>query len=383
MGVQHILTYARHLEGGGVERAQLRLAGGWLAAGRRVTLVVGRLAGPLRAELPAGLDIVALDGGSGRRGVMPLRALPAIVRSRAPDILFCAGNTYSSAAAWTRMALGAATPLTVAKMSNTSDRADLGPIGRLGNRGWLATHGRFIDHLVAMTPETAALAGPALHMRGRVSVIPNPPVHAIPGAVPPDLPAGRFILGVGRLVAQKRWDRLIAAMPALGDRDVSLVIVGEGELRPALEAQVAALGLGGRVRLPGHAADPLPAMARAALVALPSDFEGVPGVLREALSVGTPVVTTDSTPAVGEIVSSGGLGSIVGADDEAALVGALEHWLHPAATRPVPVPQPGHDSAARYLTLFDGLAEEGSLSARRRRYGRARPDAPIGVPARP
>ena len=37
---QHILTCAQRLQGGGVERAMLRMAEGWLRAGRRVTLVI-------------------------------------------------------------------------------------------------------------------------------------------------------------------------------------------------------------------------------------------------------------------------------------------------------------------------------------------------------
>ena len=376
MSAGHILSYARHLEGGGVERALLRLARGWVGAGRRVTLVVGRHQGPLLAELPPGVETVALGGGP-----LPLRALPSIVRVAAPDLLFCPGNTYTSTAAWTKLRLGAAAPPIVAKMSNTSDRSDLGALGRAGHRAWLSTHGTFLDHLVAMTPDTAALAERALRMPGRVSVIPNPPAEMIPGAAVQPLPAGRFILGVGRLVAQKRWDRLIAAMPALADPAVSLVIVGEGDRRPALEAQIAALGLEGRVSLPGHGADPLPAMARAAVVALPSDFEGVPGVLREALSVGTPVVTTDSTAAVAEIVTSRALGTVVAADDDAALLAALNHWVSPLAPRPAPVVQPGHDSAARYLSLFDRLVEERALSRAGPRS--TRPAAAIGVPARP
>jgi glycosyltransferase involved in cell wall biosynthesis len=386
MAAAHILTYAKHLEGGGVERAMLRLAGGWLAAGRRVTLVVGRLSGPLVAEVPAGLEIVALAPETGgavpplARSVWPLRAVPRIVRERRPDLVFCPGNFYTSVAALTRLRLGHDTPLTVGKMSNSIDRSDLGALGSLGNRAWLATHGRFLDHLVAMTPDTAAVAARALGMGARTSVIPNPPAQPIIGAAPLALPAGRFILGVGRLVAQKRWDRLIAAMPALADRDVSLLILGEGERRAALEAQVAELGLEARVFLPGHGADPLPAMARAALVALPSDFEGVPGVLREALSVGTPVVATDSSPAVGEIVTSPALGNVVAADDQAALVAALNHWLHPAAVRPTPVPQPGADSTGRYLALFDRLVEERALSPV---PPRSVPAAPIAAPARP
>jgi glycosyltransferase involved in cell wall biosynthesis len=166
------------------------------------------------------------------------------------------------------------------------------------------------------------------------------------------LPACRYILGVGRLVPQKRWDRMIDAMPALPG-DIALVILGEGELRPALERQIAARQLVGRVHLPGHAGDPLPAMEGAAMVALTSAYEGVPGVLREALSVGTPVVATDSSPSIAEIVRTPALGSIVGQDDANGLAAALTAWLD--RPRPAAVPQPGADSAARYLELFDSL----------------------------
>ena len=355
----HIITVAQHLRGGGVERATLRLARGWLAAGRRVTLVAGSLEGPLAAELPAGIETVELGAPSMR----PLFALPRLVEERRPDVIFCPGNFYTAVAAWTRFSLGPrlglrlgqAAPPIVGKMSNAPDRGDHGRVAGAAHRLWLARHGSFLDAAVAMTPATAAAAEVALHMAGRVGVIPNPPAVPVPGAPQPPLPAGRFILGVGRLAPQKRWDRLIAALPQLAARDVSLVILGEGASRPALEAQVRALRLDGSVSLPGHAVDPFGAMARAAVVALVSDYEGVPGVLREALSVGTPVVSTDSSPSVAEIVLSPELGSIVPRDDPSALAAALDHWLSPGVPRPEPVPQPGADSAARYLALFDRL----------------------------
>lgn len=347
----HIITVAQHLRGGGVERAMLRLARGWLAAGRRVTLVAGSLDGPLAAELPAGIETVELGAAS----AWPLLALPRVVSDRRPDLLFCPGNFYTAIAAWTRLRLGQRCPPIVGKMSNAPDRGDHGALTSAGHRLWLAQHGRFLDALVAMTPATAAAAERALHMAGRVSVIPNPPVVPPPGAGQPPLPAERFILGVGRLAPQKRWDRLIAAMPLIADTRASLVILGEGELRRDLEAQIRLLDLESRVTLPGHAADPLGAMARTSVVALPSDYEGVPGVLREALSVGTPVVSTDSALSVAEIIASPALGSIVPRDDPAALVAALDRWLAPDAVRPAPVPQPGADAAERYLALFDRL----------------------------
>ncbi|WP_082470964.1 MULTISPECIES: glycosyltransferase [unclassified Sphingomonas] len=341
---QHILTYAEDLRGGGVERAQLRLARGWLAAGRRVTLAIEDISGPLAAELPEGLEIVS---------PFRLPTLPAVVRRLSPDVIFCPGNFYTWSAAWTRLRLGKTCPPIVAKMSNAPTRADHGRLMHAAHQLWLARHGGFLDHLVAMTPATADEAALATRMVGRTSVIPNPPAVAIPGALP-DLPP-RFILGVGRLEPQKRWDRLIAALPLLADQTIPLVILGDGSERGAIETQIRALGLADRVLLLGHSSDPLPVMARATVLALTSEYEGVPGVLREALSVGTPVISTDSSAAVVEIVDRPDRGSVVARDDPAALIAALDAWLAPTAGRPDPVPQPGADSAERYLALFDRL----------------------------
>ena len=346
------MSHARTLDGGGVERALLRLARGWLADGRRVTLMVGDAGGPLSAELPAGVDLIEL----GRRTYRAQFALPGIVARAAPDILFCPGNYYTGIAAWTRVRLGRGCPPIVAKMSNALVRNDLGRVAAAGSRAWLGLHPRFLDAVVAMTPATAEAARVATGLpQERIAVIANPPATQLPGTAMPTLPETRFVLGVGRLVVQKRWDRLIAAMPEVADRTVACVILGEGEARPALEAQIRQLGLKDRVHLPGHVGDPLPVLARAALSVLPSDYEGVPGVLRESLSVGTPVVASRSSLAVAEIVGSPALGTIVPVGDHAGLVAAIDRWLAPGALRPAPVPPPGADSAARYLALFDAL----------------------------
>ena len=271
--------------------------------------------------------------------------------------MFCPGNHYTARAALLRARLGRHCPPIVAKMSNALDRADLAWPLRTGNRAWLRMHPSFCDRLVAMTPALAAEAIAATGIApGRVAVIPNPPARPLPGAPSLPLPPGRLVIGVGRLVPQKRWNRLVAAIPRLADTSVQVVIVGEGPERDALATQATALGVADRLHLPGHAADPLPLLARAAVAVLPSEFEGVPGVLREALSVGTPVVSTDSSYAIAEIVTSPALGTIVPRDDSAALVAAIDAWLAPDARRPAPVPPPGSDSAARYLMLFAELA---------------------------
>ncbi|MBO9621843.1 MAG: glycosyltransferase [Sphingomonas sp.] len=353
---QHILTYAQTLRGGGVERALLRMAGGWLRAGRRVTLVLGSAEGPLAAELPQGIERIDLHDS----GYRALTALPGHVRALAPDLIFCPGNHYSGIAAWTRLRLGRDCPPLVAKVSNALVRAELGPVAAWGYRRWLRMHPAFVDALVAMTPAMAAEAVAETGMPAeRVHVIANPPAEPRPDAAAVPLPAGRYIIGVGRLEPQKRWDRAIAALPRLADRGIKLLILGEGSQRAALEAQVRALGLEGRVLMPGHAGDPLPAIAGAAVALLTSDYEGVPGVLREALSVGTPVVSTESSVAVREIVAAPEHGSVVARDDAAGLVAGLDYWLAPGRARPEPVLSAG-DPIADYLALFDGLVAQRS-----------------------
>ncbi|WP_184088295.1 glycosyltransferase [Sphingomonas xinjiangensis] len=350
----HILSFAQSLRGGGVERAMLRMAAGWLDVGRRVTLVLGSREGPLAGELPPGLDIVALHDARYRAMI----AAAGDVRAMAPDILFCPGNHYTGVAAAIRLRLGGSSPPIVGKISNALVRPELGRAAAWGYRRWLRLHPRFLDQVVAMTPAMAAEAVAEMKITpDRVSVIANPAARLVPGAVLPPLPPGRYIAGVGRLEPQKRWDRVIAALPHLADKAVSLLILGEGSLRGALEAQVAALGLENRVFLPGHAADPLPVLERATVAVLASDFEGVPGVLREALSVGTPVVSTDSSVAVREIVHLPALGTVVARDDAGALVAALDGWLTPGRTRPAPQIASG-DPVRDYLALFDRLAAQ-------------------------
>lgn len=115
--------------------------------------------------------------------------------------------------------------------------------------------------------------------------------------LPPDRP---ILLWVGRMVAVKGLDILIAAMGLLPpDVAPSLYLVGEGPLRDRLERQAKQAGLGERVIFNGPVAHAdLGQWFRAAdLIVLPSRTEGVPNVLLEGLGCGTPFVAS----AVGSI----------------------------------------------------------------------------------
>ncbi|WP_228275137.1 glycosyltransferase [Stakelama tenebrarum] len=348
------MTLAQSFRGGGVERAMLRMAGGWAAAGRRVTLVLGSSEGPLAQELPGGVDVIELGSADYRA----LLDMPALARKYRPDLIFIPGNHYTGVGGWTRLRLGKACPPIVAKVSNSLVRPDMRGIGAWGYRRWLRMHPRFCDRIVTMTQATAEEAVREMRIpRERVAVIPNPPAIALADAAPVPLPKGRYILGVGRLEPQKRWERLIDAFARLDAPDLQLLLLGEGSARATLEAQVARFALGARVHMPGYAADPIPAMRGAALVALTSDFEGVPGAVNEALALGTPVVATESSVSIRELIAPGS-GSIVPPGDEAALIAALDRWLAPGAARPAPRAADGIDSIAAYLALFDDVVTQ-------------------------
>lgn len=106
------------------------------------------------------------------------------------------------------------------------------------------------------------------------------------------IPAGALVVGtVGSLRPVKNFARLLEACAAAGD--VHLLIVGDGEERPALERRAGAPDLAGRVHFAGYQAEPAPFYRAMDLFALSSDSEQMPVCLLEAMASGLPVVATD------------------------------------------------------------------------------------------
>ena len=105
------------------------------------------------------------------------------------------------------------------------------------------------------------------------------------------------VVSVGRLAPVKRQDELLRAAAVARQRvpDLQVVVVGEGPLRPALEAWIRENDAGGWVTLAGHRSrEELIALYRSAwLVASASLAEGWGLTLTEAAACGTPAVATD------------------------------------------------------------------------------------------
>jgi teichuronic acid biosynthesis glycosyltransferase TuaC len=175
------------------------------------------------------------------------------------------------------------------------------------------------------------------------------------------LTAGRpVILWVGRMVGLKRLDLLLHACGILRDRraDFELCLVGDGEVRPTIEAETRAAGLSDVVRFVGSV--PYRTTAswyRAAdVTVICSDSEGLPNVLRESLACGTPFVATD----VGSIreIADEGVAVLTPPGDAGALADAIATVLvggHRARARSY-APRTWADTAVEVAAILEASA---------------------------
>lgn len=140
-----------------------------------------------------------------------------------------------------------------------------------------------------------------------------------------DFCRGGFAVGsVGRLSREKGFHHLIDAFSELRRLapETRLVIIGEGEERPSLEARIAQKGLGKHVLLPGYRAKARRYLPLFGIFVLPSLTEGLPLSLLEAMHYGLPIVAS-RVGGVPEVLENGNAGILVEPDDGRAIANAL------------------------------------------------------------
>jgi len=136
------------------------------------------------------------------------------------------------------------------------------------------------------------------------------------------------VLLVCRLAPPKRPDLVVRAVDRLRRRfpNLELHIAGDGPDRPAIARLVDALALNDRVTLLGKRDDVPALLARAACVALASDYEACPLTLLEAKAAGVPVVAT-AVGGIPEIVDDGVDGLLVAPGSVDGFAAALARLL--------------------------------------------------------
>lgn len=369
----HLALFIRSLAGGGAERSVRDLAIGLAGRGHRVDLVLGSRKGPFARDLPASLRCVDLGGPRWGRtlarlprhpdmaGVLArlaasapgvIACAPALadyLRRERPDALFSALVYSNLAALWAHRLAGpgVGTRLVVSERNAVAARVAADRRRRVALIPEVIR--RFYGEADAVAcvsqgvaREVAGLLGSAERVHTVYNPVVTPDLEDRAGAGPPHrwLAPGAppVVLGVGKLKVQKGFDTLLRAFARLrAQREARLVILGRGPEEGRLLRLAAELGVADDVQLPGFSDDPFAWMRHAAVSVLSSRFEGLPGVLIQALACGCPVVASDCDHGPREILEDGRLGPLVPVDDAAALADAIGRVLDqspsPAALR--------------------------------------------------
>jgi glycosyltransferase involved in cell wall biosynthesis len=153
-----------------------------------------------------------------------------------------------------------------------------------------------------------------------------------------DVEAARGALGIApgttaigtvtRLMPAKGNKYLVEALPQVlkAHPGVRCFIIGEGELRPELEAQARELHLGDRLVFAGFARDVAAALSALDLLVFPSLAEGTPLTMFEALAMGKPIVATDADGLI-DVLTDRKDALVVPKADAAALANAINLLL--------------------------------------------------------
>lgn len=371
-----IAVFLSNLGGGGAEASMLRVAGGMAQRGHAVDLVLCRREGALLSAVPTGVRVVELRPAPPLAArLAALRADPGGLTALAPTILFTPRPLnrieflpglvrYIGRERPAAMLAALVGPNTMAvlarRLAGTPTRVVVSQRNALaayieGHRTARKLHLPALirrvwaqaDAITAVSDGVADdLAAATGLPRERIITIHNPivgPATAARAAAPVDHPwlapgEPPVVLGAGWLIAQKDFATLLRAFALVrAARPARLVILGAAKQtgedvaeHARLMALAGELGVADDVELPGFVENPLAWMAKAGVFVLSSRFEGLPGVLIEALAAGCPVVATDCPHGPREILENGRIGPLVPVGDATAMARAIRTLLaHP------------------------------------------------------
>lgn len=340
---KRIAVFISSMQGGGAQRAILKTATGIADRGYDVDLVLARATGPYMKEIPHTINVVDLKARS------VLRSLPALIRylrRHQPVAMLSALNYVNIVAILARHFSGVSTRMVISERNTVSISTTkfLRMRGRLFVPFFMKRFYPWADAVVAVSHgvRTDLLQFLSIPTE-RVHVIYNPIITPeLQQKAKTELEHPWFrdgeppvILAVGRLQPQKDFPLLIEAFRRVrATVPARLIILGEGPDHEALQAQVNATGLSADICLPGFDANPYAYMKKAAVFVLSSRWEGLPGVLIEALYCGTPLVATDCPSGPKEILAGGSYGRLVPVGEVETMTMAIQDALQGNVERP-------------------------------------------------
>ncbi len=311
-----VLQLIPTLDRSGAEKQMVLLATGLPRDRFQVEAAVLTRSGPLEADLAeAGVPVATIGK---RRKVDPfaLGRLTRFIKAGKFDVVqtwIFAANTYGRIAArQARVPVVVTTEMAVDLWKGRAERAV--------DRRLATWCDRLVGNSRAVVEFYRGLGVPDDRLEMIYSGIADEPAPTVDrAAVLAELgfPADAIlILFAGRLAAQKRVGDLLKTLDLLQQiqPDLRTAIAGDGPLRGELETLAGHYDLVEKVRFLGHRDDVPRLMSAADLVVLPSEYEGLPNVVLEAMNMGKPVVAT-AAPGTTEVVVDGETGLLTPIND--------------------------------------------------------------------
>lgn len=321
MNNKTLMFYINAIHDGGAERVMLQLCGRFAALGYRCVLVTS-FRDDFEYPVPEGVERLSIENeqsraGKLRKNLSRIAALRKLCKEYRPAALISFMAEPNMRALIATMGL----PIkNIVSVRNVPEKEYAGRVLGFVGRHLLPR----ADGCVFQTEDAKSWFPEKLQ---RKSMIIMNQVSRIFFDEPPALEK-RDIITAGRLAPQKNQSLLIRAYARLENCSDRLIIYGMGELQQELEALIKELGLEGRVILAGQSSNIPRDIKSAKIFVLPSDFEGMPNALLEAMALGLCCVSTDC-PCGGPraVIDSGVNGVLFPVGDEQALTLALQELL--------------------------------------------------------
>jgi glycosyltransferase involved in cell wall biosynthesis len=357
-----MMVTARYLpHTGGVEHHVYQVGRRLARNGVEVTILTTDLSGELpMTEVVEGMRIRRVHAWPKNRDYYVAPSAYQIVKRGDWDIVHCQGyqtlfGPLAMLAAWR-----SGTPYVVTFHGGGHSsrlRRAIWPVRKAALRPLLAR----ADRLIANASFEIELFSRALRLpTDRFALIPSGSDLPRPAVASQPNTDGTLILSVGRLERYKGHHRVIEAFPKVLDRvpNAHLRIVGAGPFEQHLRRLVSSLDIANRVEIRGVSVSDrgeiATVLSQASLVTLLSDYETYPVAALEAISLGKPVLLSDSS-GMRELAERGLAKSIplTSTTDEVATA-VVEQLCHPLLPSSINLPT-WDDCAAELLSLYQAV----------------------------
>lgn len=335
---QKTLLFLPNLHSGGAQRVFLRLYRALRKFYPDVILVVAQKKGELVAAVEKeDLPVVFLNSS---RLLTSFFSLKRFIKTEKPRAIFSTMNyvnVFVGFVVWLSRYKG----MVIMREANTMQKLRNQGVLDIRDRLFLFLMRFFYKRAHAVVANAVDIATDLDYFKvvpkSRVRIIPNPVIDEMfirNLQEPISHPwltnnSNQVVLGIGRFSEQKNFKLLIEAF-SIAQKQLSslrLMILGSGPLRSQYEALLEKHKISEKAYFPGYVENPIAYMREALVFVSPSNWEGMPNVLIEALGAGCKIIATDCPGATADVLDNGRYGVLISPNDVNSLASAIINSL--------------------------------------------------------